>query len=155
MQTWQQQPARQLADLLKWLLTAVSALHGRDAAHGALSLKAIACHPASGWRLQPPDTPPSDVAAARAADVTAVARILCFLSMSYEARRQFQPHHLPELSEEKLLELVADVPEVRLLAAALFRGGVSLEAGLSFPLWHPLAVHAPVPPHPSSPACPT
>jgi hypothetical protein len=145
VQNWEQQPSKQLIDLLRWLFEEVGALHGRGGAHGGLSLNTISCRPGESWALAPPaDTPDAPVDVRRMRDVQQLARIACFLCLSFSDRRLYQPHHLPELSDEQLLAAVSHVPDVRLLAAAQLRGAVSVSDAMAFHLWHPLAVHAQV-----------
>lgn len=143
MQNFQQQPSKQLLDMLKWLLDEVNVMHQAGVAHGSISLSSVMCQPEEGWKLVRPEQP-ADIQMHRQDDVKAVARAMCFMCLSSDHRRKYQPHHLAGLSNEELLELVADVPDVCMLASAMFSGRATLENALDFHLWHPLAVHAQV-----------
>lgn len=149
MQNWQQQPSKQLVSMLKWLFHELAALHGRGAAHGALSMRTVTRHPSAGWALAAaPDTP----GATKAADAKALARLTAFLCMSSEQRREYQPHHLPTLSDADLRGALQHAPVVQLLVAGLLEGNVTPGDALGYHFWHPLAVHAQVrtPSHPLS-----
>jgi hypothetical protein len=143
LQNFQQQPSKQLLDMLKWLFQEVGALHAVGKAHGSVSLASITCHPEHGWKLAEPK---GDLKAADKGteDAVAVARVLCYMCLSSEHRSSNQPHHLPHLSEAELLDLIANVPDVRIAADALFSGRAAVSDALHFHLWHPLAVHAQV-----------
>jgi hypothetical protein len=153
MQNWQQQPSKQLVSMLKWLFQEVAKMHARKDTHGNVNPKTISCHPESGWVLAPPAPAPhaqtsslADLAQRQKADAVQIARLSCFMCLSFEHRRQYQPHHLPDLTDEQLLGLVDNVPDIRLLAAALLRGSVTLAEAMSFHIWHPVAMHAQVAP---------
>jgi hypothetical protein len=126
--------------MLKWLFEEVGAMHAQGQAHGNISLACIMCHPSEGWRLLAAESN----AESQQEDITQVARVMCFMCLSSEHRRSKQPHHLGGLSNTELLDLVANVPDVRMLADAMFSGRATLAKGLDFHLWHPLAVHAQV-----------
>lgn len=143
LQNFQQQPSKQLLDMLKWLLDEVNAMHQAGKAHGSISLASVMCQPEEGWKLVHPEHP-VDIGSHQLEDVKAVARAMCFMCLSSDHRRKYQPHHLAGLSNDVLLELVANVPDVCMLASAMFSGRASLEKALDFHLWHPLAVHAQV-----------
>lgn len=143
LQNFQQQPSKQLLDMLKWLFEEVNDLHAKGHAHGSISLACIMCHPAEGWRLLKSEKQVS-LTDAQQDDINQVARIMCFMCLSSEHRRSYQPHHLGGLKDKELLELIANVPDVRMVADAMFSGRATLAKGLDFHLWHPLAVHAQV-----------
>eukprot|EP00892_Ulva_mutabilis_P001083 jgi/Ulvmu1/10976/UM007_0155.1 len=140
---FQQQPSKQLLDMLKWLFDEVNALHQKGVAHGSISLSSVMCHPEEGWKLLHPEQP-ADIKTHQQQDVVSVARAMCFMCLSSDHRRKYQPHHLADLKDDELLGLVANVPDVCMLASAMFSGRASLAKALDFHLWHPLAVHAQV-----------
>ena len=150
LQNFQQQPRKQLLDMLKWLFEEVNDLHAKGRAHGSISLACIMCHPAEGWRLVKSDKHTS-LTDAQQDDINQVARVMCFMCLSSEHRRSYQPHHLGGLKNKELLDLIANVPDVRMVADAMFSGRATLAKGLDFHLWHPLAVHAQVMHKPSLP----
>jgi hypothetical protein len=127
--------------LLKWLFQEVATIHGMGQTHGALTLEKIRLHPTAGWSLLPSENPSSG---SRGADTVALARITAFLCLSSEQRREYQPHHLPKLTDAQLTEFLRHAPVVQLLVTGLLKGYVSPQDAVSFHLWHPLAVHAQV-----------
>lgn len=143
LQNFQQQPSKQLLDMLKWLFDEVNEMHKAGIAHGSITLSSVMCHPEEGWKLVRPQQS-ADIDEHRKEDIVGVARAMCFMCLSSDHRRKYQPHHLAGLSNDELLGLVVNVPDVCMLASAMFSGRATLANALDFHLWHPLAVHAQV-----------
>jgi hypothetical protein len=141
MQNWQHQPSKQLVSLLKWLFQEVATMHGMGQVHSSLSLQKIRLHPTAGWSLELPEKQGSG---SRGEDAVMLARITSFLCLSSEQRREYQPHHLQELTDAQLSDFLRHTPVVQLLVVGLFNGYVAPMDAVTFHLWHPLAVHAQV-----------